>query len=206
MLIAVLVKAGAIPDTEKWSQERLLNFVVVVEMLLFAVAHYFVFPHKPYVDPAAAEVPCITACLRMLDLRDVAGDIKEHFVDPIPHPNFRIRRIVLGSRSSTGSNENSPLLQKVEAAEPLSATPCQDGMEGKTAVEKCEGTRRDTEISTNQKHQLLELGYNVITYSELDSRTGYGLRGRIIASAAEKVEERIESTGPSREEQPSTSD
>ena len=55
-------------------------------MLGFAVAFYFVFSHKPYVNAAAAQVPCVTSCLKMLDLRDVYGDVKEHFVDPIPLP------------------------------------------------------------------------------------------------------------------------
>ena len=57
-------------------------------MLLIALAHYFVFSHTPYVDPAAAQVPCVTSCLRMLDLRDVYGDVREHFVDPIPRPKL----------------------------------------------------------------------------------------------------------------------
>lgn len=66
----------------------LQNFLICIEMLFAAVAHYFVFSHKPYVDPAAAQLPCFTSCLRMLDVRDVYGDVKTHFVDPIPRPSI----------------------------------------------------------------------------------------------------------------------
>lgn len=175
--------------------------MVVVEMLLFAVAHYFTFSHKPYVDPAAAEVPCITACLRMLDVRDVAGDIKEHFVDPIPRPKFRIRRNTQGCHSG----EDSPLLRsRSESLLPLprTPTPSLEGVEAKAAAENCRGPSSDTDItvasgkqtSVKQQQQLSELSYDTLLYSELDSRTEYGLRERMIASAADKMEERTEST------------
>lgn len=34
----------------------LQNFLICIEMLIAAVAHYFVFSHKPFIDPAAAQV------------------------------------------------------------------------------------------------------------------------------------------------------
>jgi len=46
-------------------------------MFIAAVAHYFVFTHKPFVNPAAAQVPCLASCLKMLDVRDVGGDVRE---------------------------------------------------------------------------------------------------------------------------------
>ena len=30
----------------------------------------------------------MTLCVRMLDVRDVYGDVKTHFVDPIPRPSL----------------------------------------------------------------------------------------------------------------------
>jgi len=51
------------------------NFIICIEMLVAAIAHYFVFSHKPFVDRAAAQVPCVTSCLRMLDIRDIYGDV-----------------------------------------------------------------------------------------------------------------------------------
>ena len=91
----------------KWQghdvQEGLQNMLLVIEMLFFAIAHYFIFSHKPFIDPAAAEVPCIATCFRMLDVRDVAGDVKEHFVDPLPRPKFRSGSSSRGSRVSSVS-------------------------------------------------------------------------------------------------------
>lgn len=93
VLIAILVRVGALPNSwKKYDMEDvalgLQNFLICIEMLFAAVAHYFVFSHKPYVDPAAAQLPCFTSCLRMLDVRDVYGDVKTHFVDPIPRPSI----------------------------------------------------------------------------------------------------------------------
>ena len=93
VLIAILVRAGALPNAwKKYDVEDLAlglqNFLICLEMLVAAVAHYFVFSHKPYVNAAAAQVPCFTSCLRMLDVRDVYGDVKTHFVDPIPRPSI----------------------------------------------------------------------------------------------------------------------
>ena len=84
-------------------------------MLVAAIAHYFVFSHKPFVDPAAAQVPCVTSCLRMLDIRDVYGDVKEHFVDPIPRPKmprFRVRK-----RSQTADVEENEEEEEEEEEE-----------------------------------------------------------------------------------------
>lgn len=82
-------------DVENVAQ-GLQNFIVCIEMLLFAIAHLFIFSHRPFVNPAASQVPCVTSCFLMLDIRDVYSDVKHHFVDPIPIPNlisFRRREI-----------------------------------------------------------------------------------------------------------------
>lgn len=55
-------------------------------MLVAAIAFYFIFSHKPYIDPAAAQVPCFASCLKMMDVRDIYGDVKENFVDTLPVP------------------------------------------------------------------------------------------------------------------------
>ncbi len=83
------------------------NFVICIEMLLFAIAHYFIFSHKPFVDPAAAQVPCVTSCLWMLDVRDVYGDVKEHFVDPIPRPLLNTYNNIRRSSSPRSSSQSS---------------------------------------------------------------------------------------------------
>ena len=125
MLIAILVKIKPISDL--WADknykdedvaEVFQNFIICIEMLLFAIAHYFVFSHKPYMDPAAAQVPCIHSCLRMLDIRDVADDMREHFVDPIPRPSLdriKIRRKSRDKSDDRATNgpeaESEPLLR-----------------------------------------------------------------------------------------------
>lgn len=66
MVIALLVKFGALPNSwKKYDMEDvalgLQNFLICIEMLVAAVAYYFVFSHKPFIDPAAAQVslsPC----------------------------------------------------------------------------------------------------------------------------------------------------
>ena len=61
-------------------------------MLIAAVAFYFIFSHKPYIDPAAAQVPCLHSFINMVDVRDIYDDVKENFVDPIPVPRLPGRR------------------------------------------------------------------------------------------------------------------
>ena len=125
LLISLLVKIKAISNL--WSQyhpediaEAFQNFIICIEMLLFAIAHYFVFSHKPYVDPAAARAPCIHSCLRMLDVRDVADDMKEHFVDPISRPSFERIRRRFGDKSeeegASGVETESDRLLKTSAS------------------------------------------------------------------------------------------
>lgn len=121
-MIAILVKVKPISDMwiDQYKSEDVAeafqNFIICIEMLLFAIAHYFVFSHKPFVDPAAAQALCIHSCLRMLDVRDVAGDMKEHFVDPIPRPSFQRLKQRFRERSSNSasngpeSTESDPLL------------------------------------------------------------------------------------------------
>lgn len=170
--MSILVKTKAIPDA--WddydSQEGLLNLLVVIEMVLFAVAHYFVFSHKPYIDPAAAQIPCIGTCLRMLDVRDVAGDVKEHFVDPLSRPRF--------SRGPV-STEDSPLLNK-------QLRPNGVHMKGNLPTDDSDAT---LEAGRSEAAPLSDLSYDVLTYKDLNSRTRYGQRANMIANACRVMEE-----------------
>jgi hypothetical protein len=192
--VSILVNTGVIPTSwEEYDlQEGLLNFLVVFEMLFFAIAHYFVFSHKPYIDPAAAQVPCIATCLRMLDIRDVAGDLKEHFVDPLPRPRFRRTGVGPSQPSSEGTivtinAEDAPLLRNKQGPDVPNGV-CANG--GHLAV------KGGMEI---EKSALSSLSYDVLTYKELDSRTAYGVRARMIANAGwEVTEEEDEGTETSQ--------
>ncbi len=198
-MVSILVKTRTIPDSwEEYDlQEGLQNFLVVVEMVFFAITHYFVFSHKPYIDPAAAQVPCITTCLKMLDVRDVADDVKEHFVDPLPRPKFRTGRgggVSFGSASELekggtgGSSEESPLLKKKASKRT-----------------RLEGVVSDDDVTSHitvpgGSGKLSDLSYDILTYRELDSRTKYGLRARMIANACRGEEERGEGQQGAEEE------
>ena len=186
MLIAFFIKVKAIPEYLGSEDELLQNFLVVLEMFLFAVAHYFVFSHKPYIDPAAAQVPCIAACLRMLDVRDVAGDVKEHFVDPIPRPKFRhfIRTSAIGSSSSSNmetdeekmsvaNTENSPLLKK-------SSSPALSKGQGQSNSSK--------ELSSGTKFS--DRSYEILSYKEWDGKHRCGSRSGTTSPEAEDEQDR----------------
>lgn len=198
IIVSILVKTHAIPESwEKYDlQEGLVNFLVVMEMLLFGVAHYFVFSYKPYVDPAAAQVPCIATCLQMLDLRDVAGDLKEHFVDPIPRPRFRIT----GRKGNGGSSEGGGASSQSTEGAPLLSKPNGVGVTGHVTNVGVAGHVIDAGVAL-ERSALSELSYDVLTYKELDSRTAYGARARMIANACREVaEEEGEPGGEGREE------
>jgi len=172
VLIALFIKVKVLPEELGSEDELLQNFLVVLEMFLFAVAHYFVFSHKPYIDPAAAQVPCFAACLRMLDIRDVAGDVKEHFVDPIPRPKFRhiIRTSATGSSSNMESDEekmtsgvdteNSPLLKKTDKKFSLPALGKGQGQCG--SGEELSGV--------TERHHFSDRSYDILSYKEWDSK------------------------------------
>lgn len=47
-------------------------------MMLAAVAHYYAFSHKPYIDLAAEQVPCWQAFFLMWNVSDIKDDVYEH--------------------------------------------------------------------------------------------------------------------------------
>ena len=53
-----------------------------------ACGFYFVFSHKLHIDPAAAQVLCFRSFVGMVNVRDIYGDVRENFVDPIPIPRL----------------------------------------------------------------------------------------------------------------------
>ena len=129
------------------------NFIICIEMLVAALAHYFIFSHKPYVDRAAAQVPCVTSCLRMLDIRDIYGDVKEHFVDPIPRPKIPMLRLKRRKQTEVGERE--------------------EGEE-----EEVEVTERESELvpllNGEQQQQAGDNSFSLMSYGEL----GNGTRNR----------------------------
>ncbi|XP_005097346.1 transmembrane protein 184C [Aplysia californica] len=86
LLIAILTETGAIPKNGTWvfyKDEKevstgLQDFLICIEMFLAAVAHYFSFSHKPFVNLAAEQQDCLRSFLSMWDVRDVTEDVVEH--------------------------------------------------------------------------------------------------------------------------------
>ena len=78
-------------------------------MLVFATAFYFVFSHRPYIDPAANQIPCLQSFIEMVDVRDIYGDVRENFVDPIPVPGLP-RRWGRERRDHAPERETAPLI------------------------------------------------------------------------------------------------
>lgn len=80
-------------------------------MLVAAIGFYFIFSHKPYIDPAATQIPCIQSFIEMIDVRDIYGDVRENFVDPIPVPGLPRR----WRRPPGESQEEIPLINMPRA-------------------------------------------------------------------------------------------
>ena len=57
-------------------------------MLIAAIGFYFIFSHRPYIDSAATQIPCLQSFIEMVDVRDIYDDVRENFVDPIPVPRL----------------------------------------------------------------------------------------------------------------------
>ncbi|ESO88509.1 hypothetical protein LOTGIDRAFT_64445, partial [Lottia gigantea] len=86
VVIAALAKLGAIPKNGPWLfyhsvkevATGLQDFCICIEMFFAAIAHYFSFSHKPYMDMAADRSNCCSSFLSMWDVSDVHNDVLEH--------------------------------------------------------------------------------------------------------------------------------
>lgn len=112
VIIAILVYTGVISEsfTTKNADigqigRSLQDFLICIEMFLAAIAHYFAFSYRPYVDLAAAQVPCCSSFLSMWDVSDVTQDVSEH----IRHVGNKVKRTVT-NRKKLPSSEHQWLL------------------------------------------------------------------------------------------------
>lgn len=89
------------------------NFVICIEMFIFAIVHYYVFSHEPYVDPSSPPPPCCASFVSMWDVSDVRDDIVQH----VQSVGNTVRGTVVRSKretTATGATTNSevtPLLK-----------------------------------------------------------------------------------------------
>ncbi len=56
----------------------LQDLVICIEMFVAAVAHYFSFSYRPFVDLAAEPQNCFASFKSMWDFSDVQKDVVEH--------------------------------------------------------------------------------------------------------------------------------
>ncbi|XP_044175007.1 transmembrane protein 184C-like [Acropora millepora] len=85
VLIAILVKVGIISSKHSWDfytvedvANGIQNFIVCIEMFVFAIAHYYVFSHDPYIDRCSPPPPCCASFVSMWDVSDVRDDLVQH--------------------------------------------------------------------------------------------------------------------------------
>lgn len=88
VLLTLLIGFGVItrafipstPDTTTTEMSRnLQDFLICFEMLIAAIAHIFVFSHKPFVDEARGTNPMFYSFQRIVDLTDERTDVADHF-------------------------------------------------------------------------------------------------------------------------------
>lgn len=85
VLIAIFVKVGIISPKHSWQfytvedvANGIQNFIICIEMFIFAIVHYYVFSHQPYVDPSSPPPPCCSSFVSMWDVSDVRDDLVQH--------------------------------------------------------------------------------------------------------------------------------
>lgn len=124
VLIAALVKLDVIKatDTKIFSNVKdvanaLQDFCICIEMFLAALAHYFSFSHKPYIDQAAGNADCWLSFKTMWDVSDVRDDVVDHLHAVSKQASGMVHPFMVQGTASSHSEERTPLLQ-----EPSSAT------------------------------------------------------------------------------------
>jgi len=87
VLLMVLIEIGFItqafvPESmhiNNYDMSRnLQDFLICFEMLIAAIAHVFVFSHKPFVDYSQGTNPMVYNFSRMIDFSDERHDINDH--------------------------------------------------------------------------------------------------------------------------------
>lgn len=96
------------------------NFIVCIEMFIFAIAHYYVFSHKPYVDPASPPPPCCASFVSMWDVSDVRDDIVQH----VQSVGNTVRETVV--RNKRGETIATTTVKNTEATPLLKSEPYAD--------------------------------------------------------------------------------
>lgn len=88
VILTLLIHLGVItrafipisPDISTNEMSRnLQDFLICFEMLLAAIAHIYVFSHRPYIDAARGTNPLFLSFTRIVDFTDERSDVADHF-------------------------------------------------------------------------------------------------------------------------------
>lgn len=89
-------------------------------MFIFAIAHYYVFSHKPYVDPTSPPPPCCASFVSMWDVSDVRDDLVQHVQSVGSTVRGTVVRNKRGENTTMGvatNTEVTPLLTRQASAD-----------------------------------------------------------------------------------------
>lgn len=91
-------------------------------MFIFAIAHYYTFSHKPYVDPNSPPPPCCSSFVSMWDVTDVRDDLvlQVQSVESTVRGAVDVVRNKRGQNATKGkgnSTEATPLLTRQTSAD-----------------------------------------------------------------------------------------
>lgn len=119
VVIAILNVLGLLPATQfydfqtKEMAAALQDFCICIEMFFAAIAHYFSFSHKPFIDQSAQTGGnCCQSFLSMLDVSDVKDDVLEH----VKVIGTTMKKTVSGPLlGRTTDTETTPLLQSSDS-------------------------------------------------------------------------------------------
>ena len=75
-LFSILLKIFLYLDL--WFDFIFQDFCICIEMFFAALAHFFAFSHKPFIDHTVDDQNCCRSFLSMWDVSDVKDDVIEH--------------------------------------------------------------------------------------------------------------------------------
>ncbi|KAJ8297755.1 hypothetical protein KUTeg_024286 [Tegillarca granosa] len=116
VLIAALTKLGAIPQDGNWDfygsikevATGIQDFCICVEMFVAAIAHYYSFSHKPFINDEAEQTNCCRSFFSMWDVSDMKDDVVEH----VKVIGKTVTKTISRSKLQNKESERTPLLQE----------------------------------------------------------------------------------------------
>ncbi|KAF6017967.1 TMEM184C [Bugula neritina] len=122
VVISILVAIGVIKGQADWVlydtkkvAAGIQDFAICIEMFFAAIAHYFAFPHHPYVDETQEKPSFFQALCHMFKIDDVTSDVRDHVrvVGKAASRTFGVNLPTSQHRSygTAGAEDNVPLIR-----------------------------------------------------------------------------------------------